>query len=346
MSGGAQPRLDHPWKDVPAPGEARLVAPGLLWARLPLPFRLNHVNVWLLEEDDGWTVIDTGCVTPAIRQAWEDLLAGPMGGARISRVVATHGHVDHIGMTGELVQRFDADFAASFAEWAWARLSHIHDMPGADSTLQGYLQRSGFDEAQTAVMLASRRRFIDMSTPLPGWLSEFRDRQTIRLGGRDWEVITAGGHSYEHSSFYDRQNGILIAGDQILPKISPAITVYEMVPRADPLDDFLQSFLRFADIAEDALVLPSHGLPFYGLHRRIADLQAHHHDRLAVTLDLLRAPRTGVELTREMFPHVEGPEQTGFALGETLAHVNHLVRRGQVELIPDDGTGLRYLSAV
>lgn len=323
-------RLEFPWKKPPAPGEVLAVAPGILWARLPLPFRLNHVNVWLLEEDDGWTVIDSGCATPEILAIWETLLAGPMGGGKVTRVVATHGHVDHIGLTGWMVGRFDSEFVGTFAEWVWARLSHTHDMPGAKSALLSYLVRNGFDEDAANQLADNRRNFIDLATPLPGAITEIRDGETIRLGGRDWRVIVTGGHAFEHASFHDPDSGILIAGDHLLPKISPVIAVYEMLPDADPLGDYLSSFAQFGVVADDTLVLPSHGTPYRGICERIDQLRHHHSDRLEATMEHLREPQSALELSRKMFPYVEGLENIGFALGETLAHVNRLARKGLV----------------
>lgn len=322
--------IEFPWTETPAPGAVREVAPGLLWARLPLPFRLNHVNVWLLEEEDGWTVIDTGCATPEIMAVWETLLAGPMRGRKIVRVVATHGHVDHIGLAGWLVERFDADFAGTFAEWIWARVSHTHDVPNSSKTHRSYLVRHGFEIETADRMVKSRHRFIDLSTDIPGWITEIRDDETIRLGGRDWRTIVTRGHAFEHLSFHCPEAGVLIVGDHVLPKISPVIAVYEMAPKSDPLGDYLDSFGRFADIPQDTLVLPSHGIPYRGLHRRMDELKDHHRQRLDATAEFLRAPRTALDLASALFPHVEGPDNIGFALGETLAHVNYLVRKGIV----------------
>lgn len=323
-------KLEFPWPDTPAPGEAREVAQGILWARLPLPFRLNHVNVWLIEEDDGWTVIDTGCATAEILAAWEALLAGPMRGKPVVRVVATHGHVDHMGLAGWMVSRFEADFAGTFAEWMWARVSHTHEVPGSSSAHHGYLVRNGFDAAAAAHLVRSRRRFVDLSSPIPGSISEIRDGETFRMGGRDWRVIVTRGHAFEHASFHDAASNILIAGDHLLPRISPVIAVYEMTPKADPLGDYLTSFPQFDGVADDALILPSHGSPYHGIRTRIGELRDHHRKRLDATAELLLRPRSAVDLAKAMFPHVEGPDNIGFALGETLAHINHLVRNGVV----------------
>ncbi len=324
-------KLEFPWNAPPGKGEVTEISPGLLWARLPLPFRLDHVNVWLLEDDDGWTVIDTGCATPELFDVWETLLAGPMRGLPVRRVVATHGHVDHIGLSGWLVERFEADFVGTFAEWIWARLTHMHDVPNSSATHHSYLIRHGFDESVADGMIKSRNRFIDLSGPIPGAITEIRDGHTIRFGRRDWRVLVTRGHAFEHASFYDSVSDILISGDHLLPRISPVIAVYEMTPTADPLADYLASFPQFADIPARTLVLPSHGMPYRGIHERIEELRDHHRKRLDATANSLSVPRTALDLSRTMFPHIEGPDNIGFALGETLAHINYLVNSGVVQ---------------
>ena len=334
--------LDVVWPTPPPPGRTTEVAPGVLWARLPLPFRLDHVNVWLLREDDGWTVIDTGCATPALFAAWEGLLAGPMQGLPVRRVVATHGHVDHIGLSGWLAARFGADFLGTFGEWMWARISHMHNVPGAAYAYQAFLKRHGLDEAEARLIVAARQGFIDLATPLPSAITELRDGQLVTLGRRVWRVVVTRGHAHEHAAFHDAQGGLLIAGDHLLPTISPLIAVFEMVPRGDPLGDYLRSFDQFAAIPDDTLVLSSHGLPYRGIHRRIAALREHHKDRLQATLNLLVEPRSVLALCRMLFPRAEDPVDRCFALGETLAHVNRLLRDDAVEELADARDRLTY----
>lgn len=330
FSASGMPGLEFPWPAAPDKGTVTPIAPGLFWARLPLPFRLNHVNVWLLEENDGWTVIDTGCATPELIALWETLLTGPMGGRPVLRVVATHGHVDHIGLSGWMVERFGAEFIGTFAEWSWARMIHLPDVPGSIETHRAYLARHGLDRETVQGLVDSRQRFIDLSTPIPGALTEIRDGAMIRLGNRDWRVIVTRGHSFEHASFYDSRSGILIAGDHLLPKISPVIAVYETAPNANPLADYLDSFSQFADMPAQTLVLPSHGAPYRGVHTRIGQLRQHHRLRLDEMAGFLSETHTALALARAMFPHVEGHDDTGFALGETLAHINYLLSHGIV----------------
>lgn len=330
------PSLVYPWAEPPAAGTMAEVAPGLFWARLPLPFRLNHVNVWLLEEAEGWTLIDTGCLTPQILALWEGLLAGPMGGRPVLRVVATHGHVDHIGLVGWMAERFGCPMVGTFAEWLWARVHHTHDFPRAETAHRAYLHHAGVAAEEAARIAANREEFMDLATPLPGALHEIRDGDTLRMGGRDWRVIVTGGHAQEHACFHDPVSNIVIAGDHLLPRISPVVAVLEFLPQADPLGEFLASFARFDAVAPDALVLPSHGSPYRGIRTRIAQLEEHHRQRLAATVENLRQPLSAIALARRMFPQVSAPADVGFALGETLAHVNRLMREGRVRDVSRD----------
>lgn len=322
--------LDYPWP-APSPDEMREVARGLHWIRLPLPFRLNHVNVWALEEADGWTIIDTGCSTPRLRALWETHFSLGLRGRPVRRIVATHGHVDHIGLAGWIAERHGARFSATITEWLWARIAHEPSLPGADEAHRAYLAESGFQPDEAERQVEARRGYVDLAVPLPGALDELRHGQPVRMGGREWDVIVTGGHAFAHAAFHDRASNILIAGDQILPQISPVVAVYEMTPASDLLADFLGSFAAFSGVAHDALVLPSHGLPYRGLHCRIEELRRHHDERLEQTLGLLREPLTAREVAALMFPKVHDPDGVSFAVGEVLAHLNHLVRRGRLQ---------------
>jgi glyoxylase-like metal-dependent hydrolase (beta-lactamase superfamily II) len=193
------------------------------------------------------------------------------------------------------------------------------------------LSRHGIEAELASEMVGKRGAYKDLATTIPGAMTEIRDGGHIRFGNRDWEIFVTPGHSFEHASFLDRQSGIWISGDHLLPKISPVIAVDEMLPNADPLGDYLSSFERFADFAADMLVLPSHGMPYCGVHDRIDELRQHHAERLDATARFLHSQKTSFELSLDMFPHVEGADSIGFAFGETIAHINYLVARGIVE---------------
>jgi glyoxylase-like metal-dependent hydrolase (beta-lactamase superfamily II) len=312
--------------------ETYQIAPGILWARLPLPFRLNHVNVWLLRDADGWTIIDTGVDTPAARAIWEGLLVGPLADAPVNRLIATHGHVDHVGLSGWLVDKAGgAEFVSTLGEWMAAQIRIWDARTSNSSEVEKFLASHGCDAATVTSYDADRRRTQSMLGSLPGTLTRLRDGDTIRFGERDWQVIAAGGHAIEHASFWCEEDRILIAGDQILSRISPMIGVFPAVPEADPLAEYLASLPRFKALPADALVLPSHGLPFHGLHARVDQLAHHHELRLDDLARLMDKPRVAMELAHGLFTRAVEEGQGRAALAETLAHANYLVGRGRAE---------------
>lgn len=322
----------------PAGAQTIEVAPGLLWARLPLPFRLNHVNVWLLRDEDGWTLIDTGASTPQAREIWETLFSGPLAGRRVNRLVATHGHTDHVGLAGWLVKRAGGiPMHVTLAEWMSAQVRYWDAHAPMNQDTEAFLARQGCDAETIAGYASDRERVRSLQVPQPGSIERIREGDTIRMGQRDWRVIIAGGHAIEHASFWCEADRILIAGDQILSKITPMIGVFSAEPNGDPLAEYLASLDRFRALPADALVLPGHGLPFTGLHARVDQL-AHHHDiRLDDLATLMARPSTTMELTKGLFARAVAEGQGRLALAETLAHANYLLGRGRAQASEREG---------
>ncbi len=329
--------LVYPFERHPRGAETIEVAPGILWARVPLPFRLNHVNVWLLREADGWTVVDTGTANPEARAVWERLFEGVLSGAPIVRQIATHGHTDHVGLAGWLWERSGhAPYHITMIEWLHATVrideSRSHIGPHA----LGFMERHGCDEATIDSFRDERRRTNAQMLPMPTAIERLREGQKLRFGGREWRVIVCGGHAAEHASFWCAKDKILIAGDQILSKISPMIGVFAPEPNADPLTEYLDSLKRFHGLAADALVLPSHGIPFYGLHDRAEELASHHAQRLVTLEGLMDAgPATAMELAHGLFAKAVAEGQGRHAFAETLAHLHYLVTAGRAASTPD-----------
>lgn len=330
-SDAAESPLRYPFAEPPAAGSTILVAPGIRWAQLPLPFRLNHVNVWLIEESDGWSLIDCGIGDERTFGLWEQLLAGDLGGRPIRRVVATHFHPDHVGAAGWLLQRFDAAFHMSQTEWLVSRLLRLENDAQAVRPLAAWYHRHGLDEETRTALVGHGGRYAKLVTPLPAWYHRVHDGDQLRLGGRDWQVSLHGGHSPEQVLLQNLPDGVLISSDQVLPRISPNVSVGSTDPFGDPLSEFLDSLARLRTLPNDLLVLPMHGLPFYGLHERIDMLRAHHQERLSFLLDLTAEPRTAAEITKGLFRRELDVQQMSFAIGEAVAHVNHLVRTGALQ---------------
>jgi glyoxylase-like metal-dependent hydrolase (beta-lactamase superfamily II) len=318
-----------PFPEPPPIGSVIEVAPGLLWSRLPLPMRLDHVNVWLVEERDGWTAVDAGLDTPAARAAWEALERGPLGGRPIRRLVVTHGHVDHIGLAGWLTARHEAAFQTTRTAWLWGRVGHLNSGQPTSSSALAFLRSHGIDEARVAAFGADRGLHAKLFAAQPTSFERIDDGSTVRMGGREWLAMLANGHGDDHASFVDTAGRVLIAGDQILQRISPVVGVFSTEPLADPLSEYLGSLPRFTALCEDMLVLPSHGLPFYGLHKRVAELAHHHEVRLAKTIEALKRPTSAADCAHALFEARTIESQWLLTLAETLAHLHRLVALGQ-----------------
>jgi glyoxylase-like metal-dependent hydrolase (beta-lactamase superfamily II) len=315
---------------MPEAGTAVTVAPGILWVRMPLPFALDHINIWLLEDDAGWTIVDTGIGSNRTREYWERIFAEALGAKPVIRVIATHFHPDHVGLASWLVERWGAEFCSSLTEWLFGRALSQEDPESMVRTALAFYRRAGLDEASLAVMAERGNAYAQGVAALPPVLRRLRAGDRLPIGGTEWQVIIGGGHTPEHVCLYSAGSGILIAGDQVLPRISPNISVWPSEPDADPLQDFLASLDQLRAVPDDTLVLPSHDTPFLGLHDRLDELTAHHQERLRETLDACETPRSVAEVTRIMFRRPLDPHQLIFAVGEALAHLNHLLYRGHL----------------
>jgi glyoxylase-like metal-dependent hydrolase (beta-lactamase superfamily II) len=325
------PHPSQPGSDaMPEAGTAVTVAPGILWVRMPLPFALDHINIWLLEDDAGWTIVDTGIGSNRTREYWERIFAEALGAKPVIRVIATHFHPDHVGLASWLVERWGAEFCSSLTEWLFGRALSQEDPESMVRTALAFYRRAGLDEASLAVMAERGNAYAQGVAALPPVLRRLRAGDRLPIGGAEWQVIIGGGHTPEHVCLYSAGSGILIAGDQVLPRISPNISVWPSEPDADPLQDFLASLDQLRAVPDDTLVLPSHDTPFLGLHDRLDELTAHHQERLRETLDACETPRSVAEVTRIMFRRPLDPHQLIFAVGEALAHLNHLLYRGHL----------------
>lgn len=323
--------LYHPFPEAPAPGQAIAVAPGVLWLRLPLPIVLNHVNVYALEDGDGWTIIDTGSDTPETRAAWEQAMAGPLAGRPVRRVIVTHHHPDHVGLAGWFMAR-GAELWMTQVAWLTARMLMLdaQTVPAAETVT--FWRHAGMPEPLIAARMAERPfNMSDATHPLPLGFHRISAGDVLRIGGRDWTVHTGGGHAPDQATLWS-DDGLVLAADQVLPGITPNVGVYATEPEADPLADWLAACLRMEAMATPRqVVLPGHQLPFTGLPERLAQLQANHHDALdKLMIALAEEPRTACACFPLLFRRQIGPALYGMALVEAMAHVNHLWHLGRI----------------
>jgi len=308
-----------------------------------LPFALDHVNLWLLEDADGWTIVDTGVANDATRAVWEGVLGGFLGGRRVARVLITHFHPDHFGLATWLAERTGAPVLMSRTEWLTGRMLCLDDTAEALAAIDEHYRKSGMSEELRA---AQRRRGSTFrrgvpSTPAVHLVLEAG--QELTLAGSRWRIIVGEGHAPEQVTLFSPERRLLIAADQILPRISPYIGLHPGEPEADPLGDFLASNERFRPLPEDTYVLPSHGEPFHTLHRRLDQLAGHHAERLDTLAEACREPLTAFEAAQVLFPRATGElPQMGFTVGETLAHLRRLERQGRLAVEPGPGEAVRF----
>ncbi len=340
MDGADAIALRYPWERVPGPGEAVEVAEGILWLRLPLPMKLDHVNVYALDEGDHWTIVDTGMDLASGREAWDALLGGPLAGKPVGRAVITHHHPDHIGLLGWFAGR-GAEIWATRLGWALARMLQLdhNELPPPEQL--AFRRRAGMPPHLLDKFAGERPfNFSTCTTPIPLGYRAIVEGATLRLGGRDWVVHFGHGHAPDHATFWSTDGMLVLAGDQIIPGISSNIGVYPSEPEADPLAEWLESCARLRDVASgtDPLVLPGHKLPFWGIGFRLGQLiENHEHALDRVLASLHGGPRTAAELFQPIFKREIGGSQYGLALAESVAHMNFLYRAGRVSRTLRDG---------
>jgi glyoxylase-like metal-dependent hydrolase (beta-lactamase superfamily II) len=322
--------ITYPFTQQPGPGEAIELVPGVRWVRMLLPFELNHINLWLLEEEDGWTLVDTGLNLDDIKANWEDVLAAHCREKPVKRIVVTHCHPDHLGLARWLGEKTGAGTWITQGEmlnaYAW-----FHQLPNYDvDGMVGFFRRHGLDAARADMLFDRGPTYRGRVDGLPIEYRRLLEADFVRIGGCDWRVIVGYGHSPEHASLYCAERNVLISGDMLLPRISTNVSVMSSNPDGDPIRLFLDSIARFAPLPEETLVLPSHGKPFRGIRARVAQLAEHHRERFDALVAACDVPKSACELIPTLFKRELDAHQTMFAMGEAIAHLNYLEHAGRV----------------
>ncbi|MBP9951529.1 MAG: MBL fold metallo-hydrolase [Cypionkella sp.] len=326
--------LRFPFETPPAEAEAIQVAEGILWLRLPLPMALDHVNVFALDDGDGWTLVDTGFYSKRSVALWESLLAGPLKGKPVRRVIVTHHHPDHIGMAGWFQAR-GAELITTRTAWLYARMLvlDVQATPPAEQLL--FMRRAGVDQA--ALQVAALKRpfnFADVVAPLPLGFTRIDEGDILTAAGRRWQVRIGHGHAPDHATLWSLDDPLILGGDQLLPGISANIGVYPTEPDANPLAEWLNSSRAFMPHALPAhLVLPGHKLPFTGLPFRLPQMVENHQSALDRLRQHLSSPKTAAQCFAPLFKREIGPSEHSLALVEAIAHLNYLLQDGAVSRV-------------
>lgn len=328
----------------PAYGELTDLLQGLFWVRLPMPTAPNHVNCWLLDNGPGWTMVDTGLNTDDSFEMWDKLWRGLLRSRPLQNLTLTHAHADHCGLAGFFVKETKCSVRMPLAEWlsGW-KMWHERE-EGPDEHFVAFLKRNGASDGDAGKIAEAQRHQKFLGGRPPREFSRIRDGDVIAMGKREWKVITAGGHSAEHALFFCESDKILIAGDQILSHMIPSVITPSAQPEANPMKEYLDSLTRLEALPPDTLVLPSHGLPFRGLHARIAQKREHHQARLDDVASVISGKTNAFLVAQEIFPRVlyANPRQ---AFGEALAHLNMLASMGKLTRDVDGDGSIAFAPA-
>lgn len=334
--------LDFPWSEAPAPAGLTEVAEGISWLRMPLPMALDHINLWLIEGQGGWTLVDCGMATDTTRELWRQLFAGAASHLAPEQVIATHFHPDHVGLAGWLCREYGLPLTMTAQEHRTATLSKELDDASFAQELEKFFLPHGLDAERMEMLTSRGNAYARTVEAVPADFYRIADGQILELGGRHWRVIVGRGHAPEHAALYCEELHVLICGDLVLPQITPNISTEWFDQETDHLADYLASLDRFRALPEDTLVLPSHRLPYRGLHARIEQLAAHHEERLQRALNAIGPePRAAAEFLPVLFDRELEGYQVFFALGEAIAHLDHLVARGALTVSREPGK-IRY----
>jgi glyoxylase-like metal-dependent hydrolase (beta-lactamase superfamily II) len=332
----------------PEPGELIPIAEGVGWTRSPVPGSLNHINLWALDDasGDGVALVDSGLDIAPARDGWDALFAGPLAGRTVTRIIVTHFHPDHLGLAGWLAERFGVRLWMTRGEWLFARMltCDVRDTPPREAV--DYWRAAGWSEERIAAETEKGwGRFASVVSPVPVSFVRMQDGDSLRIGRRDWRVVIGSGHSPEHACLVDDEGKLMIAGDQVLPRITSNVSLSLSEPEADPLGDWLASIARLKTLPDDLLVLPSHGEPFTGLHARLDALDAGHRGRLDALHDFLAEPRRAVDCFGVLFGRQIGDGSFGLATGEAMAHLRRLEVEGRAVREVRDGVHFYSRSA-
>ena len=341
MANAKEMELQYPLgEQLPTSGQALEVAPGVRWVRMGLPFALDHINLWLLRDRDeqgqeGWAVVDCGITNEATRSAWESVFDQHLDDLPVLRVIVTHMHPDHMGLAHWLCEKWSRPgqpcrLWISATDWNAARMASQSTIgQGGAAAAEFFCSHGLVDPAALEKVEQRTSYYASMVPQVPNNYRRLLDGQILSIGAHEWRCISGYGHSPEHISLYSPSLGILISGDMVLPRISTNVSVIDLEPEANPLALYLDSLGRYEDLDNSTLVLPSHGRPFKGLHRRIEQLREHHRDRLADTLKTCqKAPACAADLLTVLFRPNLDLHQTTFAMGEAVAHLHALWQQG------------------
>jgi len=314
-------------------GTPEQVAEGVWWIRLPTPLAIDHVNVYLLEGSSGWTLVDAGVNDAPSRDALTAVLERPEFNHKpLDQVVITHFHPDHIGLTGYFTgPDYQARLLTSRTSWQTAGLL-LFDNPDVPCGAHiAFYEQAGMK----GIELESFKRrapssYSDNVGPLPESYTRLVEGQELKIGGRVWTVRMGHGHAAEHVTLWSDDN-LAVVGDQILPSISPNLTVHFSEPEADCVSEWLESCDRFEQLANDNLLcLPGHNRPFTGAPFRCRQLAENCLRVISRIESALTKSQSAMDLMPVIYRRDIAANEKTALIGETMGYLNHLYAAGKI----------------
>jgi len=325
-------RLEFFTDTAPEAGVVTEMADGVFWLRMTLPMAgLDHINLYFLRDGDEFVVVDTGLGWKDAMDIWEQVFKEHMGGAKVNRVLCTHMHPDHAGLVGWMCRKFNAPLLMTMGEYFLCRLMAADTGNPAPEEGITFYKRAGFTDEQIENYKSRFGGFGKAISALPNGYQRIRENDTLKIDGNDWQVLIGSGHSPEHACLYNADLKIMISGDQILPNISSNVSVWPTEPDGNPLEDWIRSCHKLRDaVPKDALVLPAHGIPFRGADIRLNRLIDQHESGLERLHKFCFEPKRSTEVYSMLFRRKINDGNRLMAVGESIAHLNCLVKRGQM----------------
>ncbi len=335
--------LSYEFDWVPEAGQGAEVADGIQWLRMPLPFVLGHINLWLLKDNAGWAIVDTGVGADDCRDVWQQTFTGLMQGIPASRVIVTHLHPDHVGCAGWLCEKFEVELWMPRDEYLLCKLLVADTGRKAPEAGKRFYTSAGFPEEAMDSYQKMFGFFGKYVAALPDSYQRLAEGDVLNIGNDEWEIIVGRGHSPEHACLYNADRNLLISGDQLLPTISSNVSVYPMEPKGNPLRDWISSLRRLkARVPEDVLVLPAHGKPFRGAHGRLDELIDEHMTGLSALYDYCKEPRRAIDAFPALFKARITSKNLILATGESIAHLNYLCEQDKLTAETDNDGVIWY----
>jgi len=338
--------ISYEYSERPGPGEIMQVVPGVKWLRMPLPFALGHINLWLLEDGDGWAIVDTGVGTEECQEIWDRTFTDGMEGRPATQLIVTHLHPDHSGCAGWLAEKLEVELLMPREEYLLCRILVSDTGRAAPDAGIRFYKAAGYSQKALDVYQQRFGSFGKYVSPLPESYRRLKDADILTIGESEWQIIIGRGHSPEHACLYCAERNILISGDQLLPTISSNVSVHPTEPAANPLSDWMTSLRELRDkVPVDVLVFPAHGKPFRGAHMRLNQLIHEHDTGLAALHEHCAVPKRAIDVFPALFKARITGSNLMFAIGEAIAHLNYLLDTGQMA-VEMDGDGVNWYQSV